>query len=111
MPNAVLEAMAAGLPVVASAVAGNSDVVRNGKTGYLCELGDERAFRDALTELAQDVPMRHRMGHAARALVESEYSWDTVAERYASIFRDQHLRNEGLALRRAAREPEPRATR
>jgi glycosyltransferase involved in cell wall biosynthesis len=94
MPNAVLEAMAAGLPVVASDVPGNSDVVRDGETGYLCRLTDEAHFRSALAELARDEALRRRLARAARMLAETEYSWDTAAQRYLSLFSglQQHLK-------------------
>ena len=49
MPNVVLEAVACGLPVIASRVAGNDAVVRDGETGRLFDLGDPEAFRSALT--------------------------------------------------------------
>ena len=87
MPNAVLEAMAAGLPVIASDVPGNAHLVREGQTGYICALGDEAAFSNALTKLANDIQLRGRLGRAARRIAETEYSWDTVAKRYLDIFR------------------------
>jgi glycosyltransferase involved in cell wall biosynthesis len=87
MPNAVLEAMAAGLPVVASDVEGNSDVVRSGETGYVCSLKDEAAFCDALTQLARDDTLRQRLGRSARLVAETEYTWDRVGRQYVDLFR------------------------
>jgi glycosyltransferase involved in cell wall biosynthesis len=90
MPNVVLEAMAAGLPVVASDVPGNSQVVRDGQTGYLRGLDAESAFSDALTKLAGDLQLGQRFGRTARHIVESEYSWDSVSSRYLNIFAPLH---------------------
>jgi glycosyltransferase involved in cell wall biosynthesis len=87
MPNAVLEAMASGLPVIASDVPGNAHLVREGQTGYICALGDEAAFSNALTKLANDIQLRGRLGRAARRIVEIEYSWDIVAKQYRDMFR------------------------
>jgi glycosyltransferase involved in cell wall biosynthesis len=89
MPNAVLEAMAAGLPVVASAVPGNSDLVADGQTGYTCAVGDAARFSDSLIKLAGDSALRQSFGYAARRVVEADYSWDAVSRRYADIFRQK----------------------
>ena len=85
MPNVVLEAMASGLPVIASDVPGNNDLVRDGKTGLLCRLGDATAFIEAVSRLADDKPLRKRLGRAAREMIEGEYSWDSVATRYVEL--------------------------
>ena len=87
MPNAVLEAMAAGLPVVASDVPGNCDLVANGQTGYICALGDQARFSESLIKLAGDSALRQSFGSAARRVVEADYSWDAVSRRYVDIFR------------------------
>jgi glycosyltransferase involved in cell wall biosynthesis len=87
MPNVVLEAMATGLPVIASDVSGNTQLVRDGRSGFLCALDDETAFANALVNLASNAQQRQHFGHAARRIAETEYSWDTVASRYLDIFR------------------------
>jgi glycosyltransferase involved in cell wall biosynthesis len=86
LPNAVLEAMAAGVPVIASDIPGNSDLIADNETGYLCPLGDEHAFSTLLIRLAGDSELCRRLGRSARRLVESGYSWDMVAARYVAIF-------------------------
>lgn len=68
-PNAVLEAMAAGLPVVAYAVGGVPEMVDDGRTGLLVPAGDRRGFADALAELVDDRARREDMGAAARQRV------------------------------------------
>ena len=89
MPNAVLEAMAAGLPVVASAVPGNCDLVADGQTGYICALRDQARFSESLIKLAGDEALSQSFGSAARRLVEADYSWDVVSRRYVEIFRQK----------------------
>ncbi len=83
MPNAVLEAMASGLPVVATRIAGSEELVLDGETGVLVTPEDVNALRDGLRRLLTDAQMRERMGHASRLRVEREYSWESVARQYS----------------------------
>ncbi len=83
MPNAVLEAMASGLPVAATRIAGNEELVVDGVTGVLVNAEDVDALRDGLRRLIVDGKTREQMGRAARRRVESEYSWENVARQYA----------------------------
>lgn len=66
MPGAVMEAMAAGLAVVATDVAGNRALVDHGRTGMLVPLHEPRALSQALEMLAADAGLRQRLGRAAR---------------------------------------------
>jgi len=70
---AAIEAMAAGLPVVLTAIGGTPDIIRNGKTGFLSEPGDSRGFSDALGTLINDAALRKSMGAAARADAEKRF--------------------------------------
>lgn len=85
MPNAVLEAMAAGLPVVATRISGNEEVVVDGETGLLVPPDDPDALAGALAGLLTDAARRRRLGAAGRERVCREYSWRSVAERYAAL--------------------------
>jgi glycogen synthase len=85
MPNAVLEAMACGLPVIATRIAGNEELVVDGETGLLVPADDIPALRKALRDLLGDGKKRARMGRAGRARVEQGYSWQKVAAEYQSI--------------------------
>ncbi len=85
MPNAVLEAMASGLPVVATRIAGNEELVVNGETGALVPPEDVDALREALKPLLVGAQRREQMGRAARQRVESSFGWNRVAEQYQSI--------------------------
>ena len=70
---AVLEAQAAGLPVVAGRVRGVADVVRSGETGLLTPAGDDGAFADAVSRLLADHGLRARLGAAAAKTVEARH--------------------------------------
>jgi glycosyltransferase involved in cell wall biosynthesis len=83
---ACLEAMAAGRPVVASAVGGLRDLVVDGETGLLVPPGDVAALRAALERLLDDADLRARLGRAARERVLAEFTW----KRYAEQVRDAY---------------------
>lgn len=85
IPNSLLEAMASGLPSVASAVAGIPEVVRPG-CGLLVPPGDADALADALARLAADPVLRHRLGTAAREQVVARLDRLTCARAIAPLF-------------------------
>ena len=85
MPNAVLEAMASGMPVIASCIAGNDELVVNGQTGYLVPSEDIEALQTALKKLLNDSALRREMGGAARRLAQESYSWESTARQYAHL--------------------------
>jgi glycosyltransferase involved in cell wall biosynthesis len=85
MPNAVLEAMASGLPVIASRIAGSEELVVNGETGLLFPSEDVNALRAALKQLLADSSLRQNMGIASRRRVEAHYSWQSAAQQYALL--------------------------
>ncbi len=76
MPNAVLEAMALGLPVVASDVPGNRDAVIHGVTGFLVK--SEVELLERCQELLDDGDLRRRLGEAGRERVRAEFSRDAM---------------------------------
>jgi len=83
MPNAVLEAMASGLPVVATRIAGSEELVVDGLTGLLVNTEDVDSLRDGLRRLLVEEKTREQMGRASRKRVEEEYSWENVARQYS----------------------------
>jgi glycosyltransferase involved in cell wall biosynthesis len=91
MPNTVLEAMASGLPVVASDIGGNNELVVPGVTGLLFDLADPGELRRCLVKLAESKELRRTMGAAARRAVLAGHSWAQVAARYADLFREPDL--------------------
>jgi glycosyltransferase involved in cell wall biosynthesis len=85
MPNAVLEAMASGLPVVATDIAGNEELVRHGQTGLLTPCEDAAALTEALGSLLADREMAKRYGQAGRDLAREHYSWSAAARSYLDL--------------------------
>ena len=83
----LLEAMAAGVPIVASDIHGYKQVVQRGVQGLLVEPRNPRALAAALYTLANDEELRHRMGEAGRERAP-EYSWDRVTERVIDFYRE-----------------------
>jgi glycosyltransferase involved in cell wall biosynthesis len=87
-PNVLLESMACGVPVVATDVADNAYVVRHNETGYVVPLGDVESLADRVAGLLADADLRGRMGVAARAWVEREFSTSAMARRTEAIYVD-----------------------
>jgi glycosyltransferase involved in cell wall biosynthesis len=85
LPNAVLEAMAAGLPVIASNVGGIPLLVQHGVHGLLVEPGDIDLLASAIGQLAADPERRLKMGAAARSRA-AEFSWDSCAHAHAELY-------------------------
>jgi glycosyltransferase involved in cell wall biosynthesis len=86
MPNVLLEAMACGLPVLASNVPGNDAVVIDGVTGKLFDLGDAPAFLTYAREWIIGVGRAERLGSAGRDRAVREFSWLNCTRSYLSIF-------------------------
>jgi glycosyltransferase involved in cell wall biosynthesis len=80
-----LQCMATGRPVVISPVGVNSEIVENGRNGFLAESVND--YVASLLELAKSRNLRRRMGAAARKTVESRYSAEVVAARFADVVR------------------------
>lgn len=80
-----VEAMAAGLPVVASAVAGPRDYIRNEETGLLFPPGDTMAAAECLKRIMTDAPLRQRIAKAGREMVLGKLTWDHAAVRLRAV--------------------------
>ncbi len=88
MPNALLEAMACGLPCVATRVSGSEDIIEHGINGLLVEPGDYESMAVALLSLLRD-PLRARSyGQAARARIQQYYSLENVTDRYIELYQN-----------------------
>ena len=89
--NTILEAMASGLPVVATAVGGNADLVAQGQTGEIVPAADPAAMALRLVELASDPERARRMGLAGRKRVQATFSMQAMVATYQSVY-DRQLR-------------------
>ncbi|OGB91132.1 MAG: hypothetical protein A2Z31_08525 [candidate division NC10 bacterium RBG_16_65_8] len=85
LPNSVLEAMATGLPVVATAVGGTPEVVADGDTGLLVPAGDAAAMAAAVATFLADPTKTAAFGRAGRARVEAHYSEATMLQRVEAL--------------------------
>ncbi len=88
MPLVILEAMHAGLPVVASDVGSVAEAVSDGETGFVVPAGDERALRDRLALLLTDAQLRRSMGERARAAAQARFTAEVMARRYEQLYYD-----------------------
>jgi len=86
MPNVVLEAMASGLAVVATAVGGVPDIVKDGETGRLVDPRQEAGLVEALATLVSETESRQKMGERARQQVESRYSLQRLPGMLMSLY-------------------------
>ncbi|MBS0593321.1 MAG: glycosyltransferase, partial [Proteobacteria bacterium] len=96
--NTILEAMASGLPVAATAVGGNVELVEEGATGLLVPAADPEALAGALMALAADPGRAAAMGRAGRAMAEARFSLDAMVATYRGVY-DRALAASGYRPR------------
>ena len=84
--NTILEAMASGLPVIATDVGGNPDLVQPGTTGTLVPASDPAALADALAAYVTDPDRRRREGQAARTRAETQFSMEAMVQGYMTAY-------------------------
>jgi len=82
----ILEAMAAGKPVVATKTGGNPELVIQGKTGFLVPVGNEKALAKALLQLLKNPELRSRMGQAGRKRLEQQFTMDRILSQYRVLY-------------------------
>ena len=114
--NTILEAMASGLPVIATAVGGNADLVDGGRTGELVAPEDPNALAEQLVTYTRNTAKARAAGAAGRARVERLFSLDTMVVQYQQLYDrlisrarlDGQSAREGSASNDAASMPSPR---
>lgn len=91
MSNALLEALACGLPLIATNIDGNVDLIKAGINGLLVPVEDAKALADALTQLINNAALQVKMGHGSRQIAEESFSlsklFDDVEAKYLSLSR------------------------
>jgi glycosyltransferase involved in cell wall biosynthesis len=85
MPSVILEALGCGLPVIASDVGGNNEIVHHGVNGYLIKGDDVRFLADRLAELVNDEQLRKSMGARSREIA-MRYDWRNIMQEYSRLY-------------------------
>jgi glycosyltransferase involved in cell wall biosynthesis len=88
-PLTLYEAMAAGLPIVATRVGGQPEIVEDGLTGLIVASNDPAALADAIVRMLEDTSIRESMGDAGRRRARASYTWQHVADELLSAY--EHL--------------------
>jgi glycosyltransferase involved in cell wall biosynthesis len=84
----VLEAAACGIPIVATKVGGIPDFIQSGKNGILAEQADSPGLAQSIIDVVSDQALRARITSNARNLVEADYSWKSVVDRFDLLIRE-----------------------
>ncbi len=86
LPTSLLEAMACGLPSIATNVEGNSEVISDGETGLLVPPRNPKSLAEAILKLLDDIELRHKIGANARKHITNNYDWKLVVDRIEAIY-------------------------
>ncbi len=87
-PRSILEAMRAGLPVIASAVGGTAESVEHGRTGYIVKRGDVTALAEHLRRLIENRELRITLGTAGRRRYENQFTFPHMVRKTAQVWED-----------------------
>jgi glycosyltransferase involved in cell wall biosynthesis len=86
LPTVLLEAMSCGLPVIATAVSGNLDVITHEKNGILVPPKSPEKIAEAISLLLDDEKMRKKLGENARKTIEKKYTWDIISNNFLTYY-------------------------
>jgi glycosyltransferase involved in cell wall biosynthesis len=107
LPIAILEGMASGLPIIATAVGEVPTLIRDGDTGVLLPSADPGALASAIVNLLSDRDKCKRFGSAAKQLIESEYSAERMTADYLGVYADALTAAQTRRKRRAQHQETP----
>jgi glycosyltransferase involved in cell wall biosynthesis len=88
LPNALLEAAAAGRPIVATAAGGSGEIILDGQTGLLVPIDDGDALASALLRVLRDVDLRYSLGPAARERAATMFGMDRFVTEFAALYQE-----------------------
>jgi glycosyltransferase involved in cell wall biosynthesis len=88
LPTATLQAMAAGVPVVASDIPGRETLISAGETGFLARVGSRTEFARPTDRLYQEAELAQRIGQAGRQHVSKCFSLDQMVDHYGDLYRE-----------------------
>ncbi len=88
LPNVVMEAMAAGVPVVASDIWGNRELVAHGKTGFLFPVGDRAGLARFTQKILEDPTLAAEMGAAGKARMTHEFTVAAMVDQHVALYRE-----------------------
>jgi glycosyltransferase involved in cell wall biosynthesis len=88
LPNVIMEAMACGVPVVASDIWGNRELVVHDQTGYLVALGDRAGFARYAQKILEDPALARRLGSAGRRRIAAEFTVEAMVAGHAALYRE-----------------------
>ncbi|HEY6456172.1 MAG TPA: glycosyltransferase family 4 protein [Steroidobacteraceae bacterium] len=103
---ALLEAIAVGIPAIATRVGGTCELIEHGRTGLLVGAHDAHGLCAALTSLARNAPLRRQFSEAGRALLAERFSWRIAALRYEALFLQAAGRTQPRLLTASAADDE-----
>lgn len=87
MSNSIMEAMAAGVPVIASDIPANRELLVHQETGFLCKLGDTVGFMQYLRRVIDEPGLGERLGAAGRERIQTQFSIQKMVDGYADLYR------------------------
>ncbi|HEY2839988.1 MAG TPA: glycosyltransferase [Pirellulales bacterium] len=88
LPNVIMEAMSHAVPVVASDISGNRDLVVSGETGFLVPVGDRAGFARFTNKLLDDAELARRLGEAGRRRIVADFSVEKMVARHTELYRE-----------------------
>jgi glycosyltransferase involved in cell wall biosynthesis len=103
LPLALLEAQAAGLPVVAAAAGGVAEAIREGTSGLLVQREDPAALAAAMTRVSKDPDLARRLGYEAQRQAREEWSWESMVSAYEVLYERAWKQTVGRGQREGTR--------